>query len=100
MTPEAMLDRLGDRLKLLAGGARDVPERQRTIRDTLEWSYELLTDEERDLFFPPGVFCSRVPLRGAEGVLGAGPRLARLLVGKDPGRARGGRHFEPQDNPD
>jgi predicted ATPase len=36
-----MLSRLGNRLELLTGGARDLPERQRTLRSTIEWSYGL-----------------------------------------------------------
>ena len=49
-SPEALRDRLGSRLQLLRGGARDMPARQRTLRATLEWSYELLDAGERRLF--------------------------------------------------
>ena len=42
LTPQAMLPRLGSRLKLLKGGARDLPRRQRTLRGTIDWSYDLL----------------------------------------------------------
>ena len=42
LSPGAMLKRLGDRLKLLTGGARDLPKRQQTLRNTLVWSHELL----------------------------------------------------------
>jgi predicted ATPase len=49
-TPQALAERLGDRLKLLRGGARDLPERQQTLRDTIDWSYELLDAREQDLF--------------------------------------------------
>ena len=91
MTPEAMLDRLGDRLKLLAGGARDVPERQRTIRGTLEWSYELLAEEERELFGRLGVFAGGFTLESAEDVCGAeldvlGSLVAKSLVQHTEGR--------------
>jgi predicted ATPase/class 3 adenylate cyclase/Tfp pilus assembly protein PilF len=50
LPPKAMLNRLGSRLKLLTGGARDLPERQRTLRATIEWSFALL-DEGEQLFF-------------------------------------------------
>jgi predicted ATPase len=50
LPPEAMLARLGNRLGLLRGGARDLPDRQRTLRATLDWSYGLLDLAERSLF--------------------------------------------------
>jgi predicted ATPase/class 3 adenylate cyclase len=49
-SPEALRDRLGRRLELLRGGARDVPARQQTLRATLEWSYQLLGAGEQRLF--------------------------------------------------
>jgi predicted ATPase/DNA-binding XRE family transcriptional regulator/Tfp pilus assembly protein PilF len=48
--PEALLARLGSRLHLLTGGPRDVPMRQQTLRNTIAWSYDLLTDSEQKLF--------------------------------------------------
>jgi hypothetical protein len=42
LTPEALLGRLEERLPLLTGGARDLPDRQRTLRSTIAWSYDLL----------------------------------------------------------
>jgi Adenylate and Guanylate cyclase catalytic domain/AAA domain len=50
LPPRAMLKRLGSRLKLLTGGARDLPERQRTLRATIEWSNALLDEGEQLLF--------------------------------------------------
>ncbi len=50
LAPQAMLTRLERRLPLLTGGARDLPERQRTLRDTIAWSYDLLDAPERRLF--------------------------------------------------
>jgi predicted ATPase/DNA-binding XRE family transcriptional regulator/Tfp pilus assembly protein PilF len=50
LSPEAMLARLGSRLKLLTGGPRDAPTRQQTLRNTIAWSYNLLTDSEQTLF--------------------------------------------------
>ncbi len=49
-SPEELRDRLRSRLELLRGGARDLPERHRTLRGAIEWSYELLDEEERRLF--------------------------------------------------
>jgi predicted ATPase len=49
-------DRLRDRLDTLRGGSRDVPSRQRTLRSTIEWSDELLDDDERALFHLLSVF--------------------------------------------
>ncbi|HET9494686.1 MAG TPA: tetratricopeptide repeat protein [Chloroflexia bacterium] len=54
--PEAVLARLGRRLDLLTGGARDLPERQRTLRGTIEWSYDLLNEREQNLFRKLAVF--------------------------------------------
>jgi predicted ATPase/class 3 adenylate cyclase len=55
-SPQALRQRLGSRLKLLRGGARDLPERQQTLRDTIEWSYELLAEHEKTLFEVVSVF--------------------------------------------
>jgi predicted ATPase/class 3 adenylate cyclase len=91
LTPTAMLDRLGDRLQLLTGGARDLPERQRTLRDTLEWSYDLLAVNEQQLFGRLGIFAGGFTLESAEGVCDAElDELASLvdksLVRHDDGR--------------
>jgi predicted ATPase len=56
LNPEAMLARLQDRFALLKGGWRDLPERQRTLKGTIDWSYDLLNDEEKDVFTGAGVF--------------------------------------------
>jgi len=50
LPPKAMLQRLTSRLKLLTGGARDLPERQRTLRGAIEWSHALLDEGEQVLF--------------------------------------------------
>jgi predicted ATPase/class 3 adenylate cyclase len=55
-TPEALCERLGNRLKLLRGGARDLPARQQTLRDAIDWSYELLNIAETRLFELLSVF--------------------------------------------
>lgn len=56
LSPQAMLARLDSRLTALAGGSRDAPQRQQTLRDTLEWSYNLLDEHERRLFARLAVF--------------------------------------------
>jgi predicted ATPase len=56
LSPQKMLERLGNRLKLLTGGPRDLPERQRTLRSTIEWSYGLLEEGEKVLFARLSVF--------------------------------------------
>jgi predicted ATPase/DNA-binding CsgD family transcriptional regulator len=50
LEPEAILPRLDNRLELLTGGPRDLPARQRTLRDTFTWSYDLLDPDEQRLF--------------------------------------------------
>lgn len=55
-TPEALLQRLSDRLQLLTGGPRDLPARQQTLRGAIAWSYTLLPPDEQALFRRCGVF--------------------------------------------
>jgi predicted ATPase len=64
----ALLERLDDRLKLLTGGARDLDERQRTLRATIDWSYRLLSEDEQVLFRRLSVFAGGWTLEAAEGV--------------------------------
>jgi len=59
MTPETILRRLEDRLGLLTGGPTDVPARQRSLRGAIDWSYELLTIDEKALFATLAVFAGR-----------------------------------------
>ena len=61
-----ILERLEQRLPLLTGGARDLPERQRTLRGAIEWSYELLNGEEQRLFARLSVFLGGCTLEAAE----------------------------------
>jgi predicted ATPase/class 3 adenylate cyclase len=82
LTPEAMLARLNHRLPLLIGGARDAPERQRTLRATLEWSYDLLETHERDLFVRLAVFAGSFDLEAAESVCGADLDRLEALIEK------------------
>jgi predicted ATPase/class 3 adenylate cyclase len=56
LSPEALLARLGERLRVATGGARDLPDRQRTLRATMDWSYDLLELAEQTLFARLAVF--------------------------------------------
>ena len=56
LSPEALVERLGSRMELLRGGPRDAPARQRTLRDTIGWSYEMLDPGEQWLFALFAVF--------------------------------------------
>ena len=69
--PQVMLARLEGRLKLLTGGARDLPERQQTMRGAIAWSYDLLDEEEKKLFRRLSVFVDGCTLEAAE-VVGSG----------------------------
>jgi predicted ATPase/class 3 adenylate cyclase len=68
LTPQAMLDRLGERLALLTSGPRDLPTRQQTLRGAIDWSYDLLGEDERRLFARLGVFAGGCRLEAAEQV--------------------------------
>jgi predicted ATPase len=70
LSVEALRDRLDQRLGMLTGGARDLPARQQTLRDTIDWSYELLEPADRDLFERFGVFAGAACLSEAELVCG------------------------------
>ena len=70
LTPDAMLARLGDRLALLQGGARDLPARQQTLRQAIAWSHDLLSESEREAFARLGVFMGGWTLEEAEAVTG------------------------------
>jgi predicted ATPase/class 3 adenylate cyclase len=68
LPPRALLKRLSSRLQILKGGGRDLPERQQTLRATLDWSYDLLGDNERCLFSCLGVFPGGCTLDAAEAI--------------------------------
>ena len=78
---EALLTRLGERLELLTNGPVDQPPRLQALRQTLDWSAELLTPEERDLFARLSVFAGGWTLEAAEAVCGNNvvERLAALV---------------------
>jgi predicted ATPase/class 3 adenylate cyclase len=67
LPPERILERLeSNRLKLLAGGARDLPERQQTLRGAIDWSHALLEEDERVLFARLAVFSGGCTLGAME----------------------------------
>ncbi|HEX2914359.1 MAG TPA: tetratricopeptide repeat protein [Chloroflexia bacterium] len=69
LSPQALLQRLRQaRLPLLVGGAQDLPSRQQTMRNTIEWSYRLLDQGEQLLFSRLAVFRSGTSLEGAEAI--------------------------------
>jgi predicted ATPase/transcriptional regulator with XRE-family HTH domain len=68
LPPQAMLTRLEKRLPLLTGGARDLPARQRTLRETIMWSHDLIGEQEQILFRRLAVFSGGATLEAAEAV--------------------------------
>jgi predicted ATPase/class 3 adenylate cyclase len=71
LSPLELLTRLNRRLTILTSGARDLPTRQQTLRNTIEWSYQLLSVEEQHLFRWLSVFVSGCTLQAAEVVCDA-----------------------------
>lgn len=69
LSPKALLEHLGRSLKLLKGRSRDLPERQRTLQNTVQWSYDLLEEEERTLFRQLSVFRGTFSMEAAQLVL-------------------------------
>jgi predicted ATPase len=87
LPPQRLLAELGRRLHLLTGGARDMPSRQKTLRSAIDWSHELLTGAEQQLFRRLAVFVGGGALEAIEAVCNGEddlPILATLesLVGK------------------
>ena len=70
--PQQILDRLDNRLRFLTGGARDLPSRQRTLRGAIDWSYNLLDDDERQLFARLVVFTGGRSLEAVDTVCAPG----------------------------
>jgi len=95
--PHALLARLDQRLKLLIGGARDLPPRQQTMRSTIDWSYTLLHRGEQILFARLGIFVGGCTLEALEAVCnrnddmpievveGVGALLDQSLLRQEPG---------------
>jgi len=68
LTPEAILARLDERLSLLTSGPRSLPERQRTLRGAIDWSYQLLDESEQRVFARLSTFWGGGTLEGIEAV--------------------------------
>ncbi len=85
LPPEALLGRLSSRLKLLTGGARDLEERQQTMRSTIAWTHDLLSPKEQVLFRRLAVFSGGWTLDAAAAICiapeGAEPPELDLLDG-------------------
>ena len=82
LDPDELLARLDRRLPLLASRSRDAPARQRTLRATIEWSYELLEPNEQELFRRLAVFHGSFSLEAAETVCDAELDVLEALVVK------------------
>jgi predicted ATPase/class 3 adenylate cyclase len=106
LDPAALADRLERPLAVLTRGDRDVPERQRSLRATIDWTYELLDEGQRAVFEQVGVFAGPAPLPALEAVVQAGPSadlldeldslLEASLVRRQPDRRLGNRFLMPQ----
>jgi predicted ATPase len=91
LPPDVLLERLERRLALLTGGARDLPERQQTLRATIEWSYELLDAREQELMARLSVFAGGWSLEAAEAICQAELETLASLVNKSLVREQDGR---------
>ncbi|MFL5938419.1 MAG: BTAD domain-containing putative transcriptional regulator [Gaiellaceae bacterium] len=92
LTPQALLERLEQRLPLLTHGPRDLPERQRTLRATIDWSYALLEPDEQQLFARLGGFAGGCTLEAAEQVCDATVETLAALVDANLLQRRGDRY--------
>jgi predicted ATPase/DNA-binding SARP family transcriptional activator len=82
LRPEQILERLVKSLDLLTLGARDAPERQQTLRATIDWSYKLLTEDEKRVFAYVAVFAGSFDLEAGEEVAQASLDTLTALVDK------------------
>ena len=93
LTPSQILERLGRSMEVIGSGPGDLPERQRTLRATIDWSYDLLDDAEQTLFRRLSVFAGSFDLEGAEAVGGGDLDTLASLVDKSLVRQAGEGRF-------
>jgi predicted ATPase len=80
LPPQALLNRLGQRLQLLTSSVRDAPARQRTLRKTIQWSYDLLSEEEQRFFRSLSIFVNGCELSAVAAICHAlGVQAAAML---------------------
>ena len=84
LPPQALLDRLDRRLTVLTGGGRDQPDRLRSMRDAIAWSYDLLSPDEQSLFRRLAVFVGGFSPEAAEAVAGSRWRSVPHLLSDAP----------------
>jgi predicted ATPase/class 3 adenylate cyclase len=93
LPPEQIIERLERRLPLLTGGPRDVPERQRTLRAAIDWSYDLLDQPDQRAFQRLSVFAGGCTLVAAQNVAGADLDSLQSLLDKSLLRFTGSRYW-------
>jgi len=93
LSADKILERLEQRLPLLTGGTRDAPERQRTLKATIAWSYDLLSEDEQRLFRRLSVFAGGCTLQAAEEVANADLDSLQSLIDKSLVRHTGDRYW-------
>jgi predicted ATPase/DNA-binding SARP family transcriptional activator len=92
--PEGLLARLDEAVLAVGSGPRDVPDRQRTLRATIEWSHRLLEPEQQAAFRRFAVFAGGATLEAAQMVAGAGLETLEALAGKHLVQHDSGRHAQ------
>jgi len=80
LPPAAILQRLTSRLQLLTRGPRDLPQRQQTLRSTIDWSYSLLEDDEKALLARLGVFVGGWTVDAVEVIMKEDPAARIVMV--------------------
>ncbi len=99
LPPQAMLPRIQNRFKFLSGGARDLPEKQQTMRAAISWGYQLLDEFEKSLFATLSVFRGGFSLEEAERLAeddvldGIASLLDNAFLRRDPGAAENDPRF-------
>jgi len=80
LSPNAILLKLDSRLQFLTGGPRDLPERQRTMEGAIDWSYDLLDEDEKAVFRRMSVFAASFSLEAAEAICSGDGSITNVLV--------------------